>query len=161
VVPRSDSSGQAGRIIRVALSDLTSRTHPRSSGIVTQVLVLLAAVVVGVAFGMVLLIADQRSWSGAVTQTATVTGVDSKGITADAAGRSISLHIAPIPRPGTTVQVEVSPDGRARPYSYRQTALKATRSGIAFSVLLALLVQVYRYAVTRRLPRDPRNRKGR
>jgi hypothetical protein len=134
----------------VALSDLTARTHPRSSGAVTQVLVLLAAVVVGVAIGMVLLVADQRSWSGAVTQTATVTGVDSKGITALAAGRTVSLHLAPIPRVGTQVRVEVSPDGRARPYSYRQTALKATRSGIALSVLLALLVQVYRYAVTRR-----------
>jgi nitrogen fixation protein FixH len=134
----------------MALSDLTARTHPRSSGIVTQVLVLLASVAVGIAIGLVLLVADQRSWSGAVTQTATVTGVDAKGIAAEAAGRTVSLHVAPIPRVGTKIRVEVSPDGRARPYSYRQTALKATRSGVALSVLLALLVQVYRYAVTRR-----------
>lgn len=134
----------------MALSDLTARTHPRSSGAVMQGLVLLAAVAVGVALGMVLLVADQRSWSGAATQTATVTGVDSKGIAAQVAGREVSLHVAPIPRVGTQIRVEVSPDGRARPYSYRQTALKATRSGVALSVLLALLVQGYRYAVTRR-----------
>lgn len=134
----------------LSLSELTVRTHPRSSGIVTQAVVLLAAVVVGVALGLVLLIADQRSWSGAHTAVATVTGHNDKGITAVTAGRTVVLHLAPLPPPGRRVTVEVSPDGRARPFAYRQTAPKAIRSGITLTVLLTLLVQGYRFFVTRR-----------
>ncbi|MCW2601392.1 MAG: hypothetical protein JWM02_3221 [Frankiales bacterium] len=134
----------------MALIDLTARTHPRRSGVTTQLVVLVLAAVVGVALGMVLLLADRSSWSGARTTVATVTGQSDKGVLADASGKEVVLHVAPLPRVGTTIAVELSPDGRARPSSYRQTPLKATRSGIALSLLLAVLVQGYRFAVTRR-----------
>lgn len=129
---------------------LAARTHPRTSGLAVQAAVLLAAVVAGLVLGAVLLAADSRSWSGARTTVATVTGVSSTGITAVADGRAVTLHLGRVPPPGTRVEVEVSPDGRARPSSYAQTWLRATRSGVALSVLLVVLLQAYRFAVTRR-----------
>ncbi len=127
-------------------------THPRGSGPATQLVVLAVAVLLGLGIGAVLLLADARSWSGARTTAATITGRSDTGVTANADGRSITLHLARVPAPGTTIEVEVSPDGRARPASYKQTWLKATRSGVALSVLLTVLMQAYRFAVTRRQP---------
>ena len=132
------------------LSDLTARTHPRRTGVATQFGVLLVAVAAGIVLGAVLLLADRSSWSGAHTVVATVTGHSDKGVLAEAAGRTVVLHVSPLPHVGTALEVQVSPDGRARPSSYRQTPLRATRAGVALSVLLALLVQGYRFAVTRR-----------
>lgn len=143
-----DSTGPSGA--GLSTRGIAARTHPRRSGPVTQLVVLAAAVVAGVGIGAVLLLADARSWSGARTSSATVTGRSATGVTADADGRSITLHLARIPAPGSTISVEVSPDGRARPASYKQTWLKATRSGVAVSVLLTVLMQAYRFAVTRR-----------
>ncbi len=131
---------------------IAARTHPRGSGPTTQLVVLAVAVVLGLGIGAVLLLADARSWSGARTGAATVTGRSDTGVTALAGGRSITLHLARIPAPGSTIEVEVSPDGRARPASYKQTWLKATRSGVGLSLLLTVLVQAYRFGVTRRQP---------
>lgn len=134
----------------MALSDLTARTHPRQSGLMTQLAVLTAAVVVGLVIGAALLLADQRSWSGATSTRGTVTGRDDTGVLVEAAGRTVTLHLAKVPRVGTTIEVEVSPDGRARPTSYKQTLGRASRDGVGLAVLLTLIVQVYRFAVTRR-----------
>jgi hypothetical protein len=138
----------------VTWTALTARTHPRTSGFGPQVAVLLLAVLVGLGIGAVLLTADRSSWSGARTSLATVTGRSDTGVTALADGRAVTLHLAKVPATGTRIAVEVSPDGRARPASYRQTWLRATRSGVALSVLLVVLVQGYRYAVTRRTPSE-------
>lgn len=135
---------------RVPVRDLAARSHPRGSRPAVQLAVLAAAVLLGLLLGVVLLVADRSSWSGAQPTTATVTGVSSKGVLARAAGRDVVLHVAPVPRAGTTIPVEVSPDGRARPRSYAQTPLRATRTGVVLVVLLTLLLQAYRYVVTRR-----------
>ena len=132
------------------LRDLAERSHPRGSTAPTQVVVLVTAVLAGVLLGLVLLAADRSSWSGAQRATATVTGLSSKGVLAQAAGREVTLHVSPVPKTGTSVLVEVSPDGRARPVSYAQTPLRAIRSGVSLTVLLTVLVQGYRYVVTRR-----------
>ena len=115
-----------------------------------QLLVLLTAVLVGVLLGLVLLAADRSSWSGAHRLTATVTGLSSKGVDAVAGGKTVSLHITPVPKPGTEIAVEVSPDGRARPVTYAQTPGHAIRQGVTLVVLLTVLVQAYRFVVTRR-----------
>ena len=132
------------------LSDLATRTHPRDSGAAPQLCILAGAALVGALLGLVLLLADHASWSGARTTTATVAGTSDKGVLAQAAGRQVVLHMSPVPTTGSTLRVEVSPDGRARPASFAQTPLRATRSGVALAVLLTMLVQGYRYAVTRR-----------
>ncbi|MCU1595830.1 MAG: hypothetical protein JWO12_3222 [Frankiales bacterium] len=139
----------------MALSDLTARTHPRQSGLVPQLAVLVAAVVLGLALGVALLVADARSWSGATSSVGTVTGRNDTGVVVAAGGRTVTLHLARVPKPGTQIQVEVSPDGRARPTSYEQTLGKATRDGVGLTVLLTVVVQLYRYAVTRRPTTEP------
>jgi hypothetical protein len=132
------------------LSRLLLRSHPRFSPPGAQVVVLLLAMALGCGVGLVLLAADRSSWKGAVETTATITGVDDQGVTATAGDKTVSLHLSPIPRTGSTLQVEVSPDGRARPVAYVQTPGRAIREGVALALLLAVLVQGYRYAVTRR-----------
>jgi len=112
--------------------------------------VLLLAAVAGLLLGAGLLAADRSSWHGARTVTAAVTGRSDKGVTADAAGTPVVLHLARVPRPGTTVTVQITPDGRARPLSYAQTPGRSLRSGVLLLVGLTVLVQVYRFAVTRR-----------
>jgi hypothetical protein len=134
----------------VGPADVARLTHPRTGGARAQVAVLLVAVLVGLGLGAVLLSADQRSWDGARFTTASITGLEHDGIHADVAGSDVVLHLESVPPKGTVVDVEVSPDGRARPASYRQTWLKASRSGLALAVGLTLLVQVYRFFVTRR-----------
>ncbi len=129
---------------------LAERTHPRRTGLAIQATVLLAAAAVGLVIGAGLLLADRRSWQGARTSIGTVTGRSDTGVTVAAGGQAVTLHLAKIPRPGATIEVEVSPDGRARPTSYKQTWWKASRSGVGLAVLLVLLLQGYRYAVTRR-----------
>lgn len=126
------------------------RTHPRTSGAVAQAVVLLVAAVAGLLLGAGLLAADRSSWHGARTVPATVTGRSDKGVTADAAGTPVVLHLARIPAPGTIVSVQVTPDGRARPLSYAQTPARSLRTGVLLLVGMTLLVQVYRFAVTRR-----------
>lgn len=133
----------------MALSALTARTHPRGSGIATQLAVLAVAVLLGLAVGAGLLLADQRSWNGARTYLGTVTGRSDIGVIVEAAGRDVTLHLAKVPRTGTKIEVEISPDGRARPTSFSQTWGKAARSGVGLAVLLVLILQVYRFAVTR------------
>jgi len=125
-----------------------ARTHPRHARPVVQLGVLATAVLVGALLGLALLAADSRSWRGADTVTATVTGRSDQGVLAQAAGRQVVLHTARIPVPGTRLTVEVSPDGRARPVSYRQTPGRALRSGVLLAVGLVALVQVYRWFVT-------------
>lgn len=135
------------------MATLVGRTHPRRSGPVPQAVLLLVAVVAGLLLGAGLLAADRSSWDGARTVPATVTGRSDKGVTADAAGTPVVLHLARIPRPGTRVTVQVTPDGRARPRSYAQTPERSLRSGVLLLVGLTVLVQVYRFAVTGR-PED-------
>jgi hypothetical protein len=130
--------------------EVARRTHPRTSGAAAQVAVLLAAVLLGFAVGSVLRYADDRSWSGARSTTAVVTGLQANGVHANADGRDVVLHLEKVPRTGTQLAIEVRPDGRARPASYRQTWRGALLSGIGLTVALAVLVQVYRFAVTRR-----------
>ena len=129
---------------------LTARTHPRTSGPRAQAAVLLLATVAGLLLGAGLLAADRSSWHGARTVPAVVTGRSDKGVTADAAGTPVVLHLARVPRPGATVTVQITPDGRARPLSYAQTPGRSLRSGVLLLVGLTVLVQVYRFAVTRR-----------
>jgi hypothetical protein len=131
-------------------SALAGRTHPRTTGPAAQLLVLLAAVLVGLALGVLLHVADDRSWSGATTATAVVTGLHDDGVHATAEGRDVVLHLEKVPATGTRLVVEVRPDGRARPASYRQSWSGALLRGAGFTVLLAALVQAYRFAVTRR-----------
>lgn len=135
---------------RTPLDTLTTRTHPRQSGVGPQLAVLAAAVVAGLLVGVVLLLADRSSWSGAQTTAAVVAGRSDKGVVARTPLGTVVLHLAEVPAAGTRLQVEVAPDGRARPASYAQTPGRAVRSGVALTVLLALLVQGYRWAVTRR-----------
>ncbi len=125
-------------------------THPRGSGPAIQVAVLGLAVLLGVVIGLGLLTADRVSWSGGRVATAVVTGRSAMGVVARADNRTVVLHLARIPRPGTTLPVELSPDGRARPLAYRQTPGRALRSGVLLAVGLAVLVQAYRWVVTRR-----------
>lgn len=132
------------------LSSGVARTHPRRARPAVQLGVLAAAVLVGCLLGLALLAADSRSWRGAATVTATVTGRSDKGVLAQAGDRQVVLHLAKVPPPGTRLAVEVSPDGRARPLSYRQTPDHALRSGVLLAVGLAVLVQVYRWFVTGR-----------
>ena len=132
----------AGRWVRA--------THPRGSGPAAQLVVLGLALLLGVVVGLGLLTADRVSWSGGRVATAVVTGRSAIGVVAQANGRTVVLHLARIPRPGTTLPVELSPDGRARPLSYRQTPGRALRSGILLVVGLTVLVQAYRWVVTRR-----------
>jgi hypothetical protein len=115
-----------------------------------QLLVAVAAVLAGAALGLVLLAADRSSWSGARQTTATVTGVGHDGVKAVASGRQITLHLAPVPSAGTRLAVQVSPDGRARPVHLIETPARAVRQGVTLVVLLTLLVQAYRFVVTRR-----------
>ena len=125
-------------------------THPRRGRPVAQAWVLLVALLVGALLGLGLLTADRASWSGARVLPGTVTGRSDKGVLATADGRAVVLHLARVPRPGTRLRVEVSPDGRARPVSYRQTPGRALRSGLLLAVGLAVLVQAYRWFVTGR-----------
>ena len=127
-----------------------ARTHPRTSGAGPQLALLLVAVLTGVLLGAALLAADRSSWSGARTVPATVTGRSDKGVTADAAGTPVVLHLAAVPTPGTRLTVQVTPDGRARPLSYAQTPARSLRSGVLLMLGLTVLVQLYRYVVTRR-----------
>ena len=124
-------------------------THPRTSGAAAQVGVLLLGALVGLLIGAGLHWADGRSWAGSATTTATVTGLQSNGIHATADGRDVVLHLEKVPRLGTRVSVEVRPDGRARPTSYRQTWPGALGRGVALAVGLVVLVQVYRFLVTK------------
>jgi hypothetical protein len=114
------------------------------------VVVLLAGVLLGVALGGLLRWADDRSWAGAVRTTASVTGLQSNGVHATAEGRDLVLHLERVPAAGTRLAVEVRPDGRARPASYRQTWRGALGRGIGLGIALTLIVQVYRWAVTGR-----------
>ena len=125
-------------------------THPRGSGPATQVVLLGLALLLGGVVGLGLLTADRVSWSGGRVATAVVTGRSAMGIRALADGRVVVLHLARIPRPGTTLPVELSPDGRARPLTYRETPGRALRSGVLLAVGLTVLVQAYRWVVTRR-----------
>lgn len=131
---------------------LLAATHPRERNAWAQLAVLVGAVVVGAALGLVLLLADRSSWSGARAATATVTGTSPKGVLAQAAGREVVLHVVPAPRRGTRLAVQVAPDGRARPVSFAQTGPKAVRDGVLLVLLLTVLAQAYRFAVTRRGP---------
>jgi hypothetical protein len=131
-------------------SEVARRTHPRTSGAGAQLLVLLLGVLLGVAVGAALRWADDRSWAGSLTTTATITGLQSNGIHATADGKDVVLHLEKVPPAGTRLAVEIRPDGRARPTSYRQTWRGALWRGIALVVGLTLVVQVYRYAVTGR-----------
>ena len=131
-------------------SELARRTHPRSTPAGAQLLVLLLGVLLGVVLGTALHWADDRSWAGAVTTTATVTGLQSNVVHATAEGRDVVLHLEKVPSTGTRLAVEVRPDGRARPSSYRQTWGGALWRGIALALGLTVIVQVYRYAVTGR-----------
>lgn len=113
---------------------------------------LLLGALAGVVLGLVLHWADQRSWAGAETTTAVVTGLKSNGIHATADGKDVVLHLEKVPKAGTQIPVEVRPDGRARPASYRQTWAGALSRGIALAVGLTVLVQVYRFFVTGKTP---------
>jgi hypothetical protein len=134
----------------VALSSVVARTHPRHAGLGPQLAVLAVAVVAGLVLSVVLLLADRSSWSGARTTAAVVTGRSDKGVVAQTSQGAVVLHLARVPATGTRLQVEVAPDGRARPASYAQTPGRAARSGVVLLVLLTLLVQGYRWAVTAR-----------
>jgi hypothetical protein len=128
------------------------KTHPRTAGARAQLSVLLLAVLAGVLVGAALHWADGRSWAGSATTTAVVTGLQHDGIHATADGRDVVLHLEKVPRTGTELSVEVRPDGRARPSSYRQTWPGSLARGIALAVGLAVIVQVYRYLVTGKSP---------
>ena len=128
------------------------KTHPRTAGARAQLAVLLLGVLAGLAVGAVLHWADQRSWAGSVTATAVVTGLEANGIHATADGKDVVLHLEKVPRTGTELRVEVRPDGRARPASYRQSWAGALGRGVALAVGLTVLVQVYRFFVTGRTP---------
>jgi hypothetical protein len=134
----------------VKRSELASRTHPRTAGAAAQALVLLGAVLAGLALGALLHYADGRSWSGATTATAVVTGLRTDGVHAEAEGRDVVLHLEKVPAAGTRLAVEVRPDGRARPASYRSTWTGSLLRGTLLALVLAVVVQVYRFAVTRR-----------
>jgi hypothetical protein len=134
----------------VNLSEVARRTHPRTAGPGGQLAVLLLAIVAGLGIAAVLHWADDRSWSGAVTTVAQVTGVRSDGVHATANGRDVVLHLERVPATGARLSVEVRGDGRARPSSYRQSWTGSLRRGLALSLGVALLVQAYRYVVTRR-----------
>jgi hypothetical protein len=123
-------------------------SHPRTSRPRAQLGVLLLAVLAGLVVGSALHWADGRSWSGAVRATAVVTGLQEDGIHARADGRDVVLHLERVPVPGTELRVEVRPDGRARPVSYRQTWPGSLGRGVALALGIALVVQVYRYFVT-------------
>ena len=124
------------------------RTHPRTSAAVAQLGALLLGVVAGLLLGSALHWADGRSWGGSHDTTAVVTGLQHDGIHATADGREVVLHLEKVPPAGTEVRVEVRPDGRARPTSYRQTWPGALGRGVALAVGLLVIVQVYRYVVT-------------
>lgn len=132
------------------VSRVRAVTHPRASGLPAQVAVLLVAAVVGLLVGVVLHAADERSWHGSRLTTAVVTGLQDDGVHATADGTDVVLHLEKVPRTGTALSVEVRPDGRARPASYRQSWPGALGRGVALTAGLAVLVQVYRYFVTRR-----------
>jgi hypothetical protein len=118
--------------------------------------VLLAAVLLGLLIGTVLVKADQHSWAGARTTSATVTGLEDDGLHATTSdGTEVVLHLETVPDVGTSVAVEVAPDGRARPASYRQSWSGALREGVLLALGLAVLVQVYRWFVTRPVPSAP------
>lgn len=134
---------------------IASRTHPRGSSARVQLAALGVAVAVGCLLGLGLLGADRASWHSAHQAVATVVGRSDKGVVATVPGQPpVLLHLTAVPPTGRLVRVEISPDGRARPLSYRQTAGRALRSGVLLSSGLLLLVQIYRFAVTRR-PADP------
>lgn len=132
------------------LSPLRARTHPRTTGWRGHLVVLLLAVLAGLAVGAVLHWADGRSWAGAERTTAVVTGLRDNGIHATADGKDVVLHLEKVPAAGTRIAVEVRPDGRARPASYRQTWGGALGRGVALAVVLAVIVQLYRFFVTGR-----------
>lgn len=131
-------------------NSLAARTHPRTSGPRAQLAVLGLAILLGLLLGGALLLADRTSWSATTRGTATVVGRSAKGVLADVDGRRVVLHLPAVPRTGTSLPVEVSRDGRSRPLSYRQTPGRALRSGVMLAVGLAVLLQAYRYVVTRR-----------
>ena len=132
------------------------QTHPRTTGARAQLAVLLLGVLAGLALGAVLHWADGRSWAGAERTTAVVTGLQENGVHATADGKDVVLHLEKVPRAGTPIAVEVRPDGRARPASYRQTWSGALGRGVALAVGLAVLVQLYRFFVTRpSVPSEP------
>jgi hypothetical protein len=133
-------AGRGRRLVRLS--------HPGNRRPVVQLGVLVLAALLGVLVGLALLAADRSSWSGARVLPATVTGRSDKGVLALAGERPIVLHLAQLPRPGTMLPVELSPDGRARPLSYKQTVPRSLRSGVLLVVGLALLVQLYRLLVT-------------
>jgi hypothetical protein len=133
-------------------SDVARASHPRTAAARTQVVVLLLAVLLGLGFGALLRYADDRSWSGATTTTAIITGLRSDGVHAMAGGADVVLHLAKVPAAGTELAVEVRRDGRARPVSYRQTWGGALLQGTGLAVGLTVVVQLYRYAVTGRKP---------
>ena len=141
-------------------SDAARRTHPRTSGAAAQIVVLLLGVLLGILVGAGLRWADDRSWAGAETTTATITGLETDGVHATAAGREVVLHVEKVPPSGSQVAVEVRPDGRARPSSYRQSWGGALRRGIELAIGLVVLVQVYRWFVTGR-PSESVDRHGR
>ncbi|MCU1601472.1 MAG: hypothetical protein JWO22_2181 [Frankiales bacterium] len=126
------------------------RTHPRTSGAAPQLAVLLTGVLAGLLIGSALHWADGRSWGGSHDTTAVVVGLEHDGIHAMAGGRDVVLHLEKVPPAGTEVRVEVRPDGRARPTSYRQTWPGALGRGVALAVGLLVIVQLYRFFVTGR-----------
>jgi hypothetical protein len=132
------------------LRSFSLRTHPRLAPPAAQLAVLLLAVLAGLVIGVVLVQADQRSWSGAAGGTAVVRGLEDDGIHADVDGREVVLHLERVPAAGTSLAVEVAPDGRARPSSYKQTWSGALVEGVLLALGLAVVVQVYRWFVTRR-----------
>lgn len=129
------------------------QTHPRTAGWRAQLGLLLLSVLAGLALGVVQHWADSRSWAGSERTTAVVSGVQSDGIHATADGQEVVLHLEKVPPPGRRISVEVRPDGRARPASYRQTWGGALGRGVALAVGLTVLVQVYRWFVTGKAPR--------
>jgi hypothetical protein len=132
------------------LRSFALRTHPRLAPAAAQLAVVLLAVLAGLVMGAALVQADQRSWSGATTGTAVVRGLEDDGIHADVDGREVVLHLEKVPAAGTSLPVEVAPDGRARPTSYRQTWSGALVEGVLLASGLAALIQVYRWFVTQR-----------
>lgn len=130
--------------------DLRGATHPRGSGLRPQLLVLLVAAALGLLLGAGLLAADRSSWRAATTASATVVGRTDAGVAADVGGRRVVLHLPQIPSTGTVLPVEVTPDGRARPLAYRATPGRALRSGVLFALGAAVVLQAYRFVVTRR-----------
>ena len=109
---------------------------------------LVVAIAVGLGIGAALRWADERSWGGSHDTTAVVSGLEHDGIHATADGRVVVLHLERVPAAGTPLRVEVRPDGRARPTSYRQTWPGALGRGVALAVGLLVIVQLYRFFVT-------------